>query len=269
MEPLIAMTQQHADSQTEAKLSAHGITKSFDGREVLHGVSFDVRGGEFLSILGPSGCGKSTILRILIGLEQPDAGHVVLNGKDITDAAPSKRHMGIVFQDYALFENMTALENVEYALRFDPARRERRAQIALDALASLGMGDYANKPVTGLSGGQMQRVSIARTLALSPEVILLDEPTSGLDADARLALRSQLKDIQSDHGTTMIFITHDQEEAFALADRVMVMGDGSIHQMDEPLRIVENPADDYVRDFVVANLKTKYDSLARFASPLK
>ena len=269
MEPLIAMTGQNTDSNAAPKLSAQGITKSFDGREVLHGISFDVLRGEFLSILGPSGCGKSTILRILIGLEHPDAGCVLLDGKDITDAAPSKRHMGIVFQDYALFENMTVLGNVEYALRFDPTRRERRTKIALEALASLGMADYANKPVAGLSGGQMQRVSIARTLALSPEVILFDEPTSGLDADARLALRSQLKIIQRDHGTTMVFITHDQEEAFALADRVMVMGEGSIHQLDEPLRIVEDPADDFVRDFVVSNLKAKYDSLARFASPLR
>ncbi|KUH58573.1 ABC transporter [Tractidigestivibacter scatoligenes] len=263
------MTGQNTDSNAAPKLSAHGIAKSFDGREVLHGISFDVLRGEFLSILGPSGCGKSTILRILIGLEHPDAGCVLLDGKDITDAAPSKRHMGIVFQDYALFENMTVLGNVEYALRFDPTRRECRTKIALEALASLGMADYANKPVAGLSGGQMQRVSIARTLALSPEVILFDEPTSGLDADARLALRSQLKKIQRDHGTTMVFITHDQEEAFALADRVMVMGEGSIHQLDEPLRIVENPADGYVRDFVVSNLKAKYDSLARFASPLR
>ncbi len=269
MEPLIAMTIKSQETTAPHKLTVKGIKKSFDGREVLHGITFDVHGGEFLSILGPSGCGKSTLLRILIGLEHPDAGSVLLDGENITDAAPSKRHMGIVFQDYALFENMTALGNVEYALRFDPTRRVRRSQIALDALASLGMADFANKPVAGLSGGQMQRVSIARTLALSPEVILLDEPTSGLDADARLALRSQLKNIQRDHGTTMIFITHDQEEAFALADRVMVMGEGSIHQLDEPLHIVENPADSYVRDFVVANLKAKYDSLARFASPLE
>lgn len=269
MESLIIMTIQDAKSSAAPKLSVQAIAKSFDGREVLHSVSFDVQGGEFLSILGPSGCGKSTLLRILIGLEHPDAGRVLLDGQDITDAVPSKRHMGIVFQDYALFENMTAVGNVEYALRFDPTRRARRAQIAREALASLGMADYANKPVTGLSGGQMQRVSIARTLALSPEVILLDEPTSGLDADARLALRAQLKEIQHTHGTTMIFITHDQEEALALADRVMVMGEGSIHQLDEPLRIVESPADSYVRDFVVANLKVKYDSLARFASPLE
>ncbi|MGI6229758.1 MAG: ABC transporter ATP-binding protein [Tractidigestivibacter sp.] len=253
------------EKQGVPKLSARGIVKSFDGREALHGLDFDIMDGEFVSILGPSGCGKSTTLRILIGLERPDSGRVLLDGKDITDLAPSQRHMGIVFQDYALFENMTAIENVEYALRFDPEKRDNRMSIARDALSRLGMEEFADKPVTGLSGGQMQRVSIARTLALNPQVILFDEPTSGLDADARLSFRSLVKDIQSQSGTTILLITHDQEEALSLSDRVMVMGEGRIHQMDDPQTIVRDPADEYVRDFVTKNIQAKYDSLARFA----
>ena len=223
--------------EDSSKLSVRGLVKRFDGKETLHNLTFDVREGEFLSILGPSGCGKTTTLRILIGLLEPDEGMILLDGRDITRAAPDDRGMGIVFQNYALFENMTVLGNVEYALKFKPELRGDR---------------------------QQQRVCIARTLALNPKIILFDEPMSALDVEARLSLRAELKRIQGEFGTTMIYITHDQEEAFALSDRIMVMGGGRIHQLADPEEIIANPADDYVSEFVVRNLRIKMDSLARF-----
>lgn len=247
-----------------AKLSVRGLTKRFGGAEVLHALDFDVMPGEFLSILGPSGCGKTTTLRMLIGLESVDEGSVLLDGADITHAAPDERSMGIVFQNYALFENMTVLGNVEYALKFKPELRAGRRERALAVLDQLGLKDHADKHVQQLSGGQQQRVSIARTLALSPDIILFDEPMSALDVETRLALRKELKRIQAAYGTTMIYITHDQEEAFALSDRIMVMGEGSIHQLAAPEAIIADPADAYVEEFVVSNLRIKMDSLKRF-----
>lgn len=246
------------------KLSIRGLTKRFDGNDTLHALDFDVYDGEFLSILGPSGCGKTTTLRILVGLLAPDEGTVLLDGADITRERPDRRHMGIVFQDYALFENMTVLGNVEYALKFNDELKDRRREIATAILEQLGLSAHIDKKVHQLSGGQQQRVSIARTLALNPEIILFDEPMSALDVETRLSLRGELKRIQREFGTTMIYITHDQEEAFALADRVMVMGGGRIHQLARPEEIIAHPADEYVSAFVVENLRIKMDSLARF-----
>lgn len=246
------------------KLVVQGLVKRFGKQEALHDLSFDVYAGEFLSILGPSGCGKTTTLRILMGLLKPDEGTVLLDGRDITHAAPDDRTMGIVFQNYALFENMTVRGNVEYALKFKPELKQRRRELADAVLNQLGLSEFKDRGVRELSGGQQQRVCIARTLALNPEVILFDEPMSALDVETRLSLRAELKRIQSEYGTTMIYITHDQEEAFALSDRVMVMGDGLIHQLATPEEIIANPIDDYVSEFVVSNLRIKMNSLARF-----
>lgn len=253
-----------SDAARASKLEVRNLVKRFDGKEVLHHLDFDVRDGEFLSILGPSGCGKTTTLRILIGLVEPDEGSIALDGRDITAAPPDDRGMGIVFQNYALFENMTVRGNVEYALKFKPQFKAQRREIAMRVLDQLGMSEHVDKGVRQLSGGQQQRVSIARTLALNPDVILFDEPMSALDVETRLSLRLELKRIQKKFGTTMVYITHDQEEAFALSDRVMVMGEGRIHQLAAPDDIIAAPADDYVADFVVKNLKIKMDSLARF-----
>ena len=235
-------------------------------KTILEHINFDVKDGEFLSILGPSGCGKTTILRVLIGLLAPTGGTVVKDGVDITKFAPSKRGMGIVFQNYALFENMTVLKNVEYALRLDKSRKAQSRQIAMDMLKAVGLEEHAKKKPSRLSGGQQQRVAIARTLALAPDVILFDEPMSALDVDTRMILRDELKELQKKFGTTMIYITHDQEEAFAMSDRIMVMDNGIIHQIDTPENIIANPADDYVRRFVVHNLQLKIDSLSRFST---
>ncbi len=254
----------------DCKLSIQNIRKQYKNNKsvALEDVSVDVRAGEFLAILGPSGCGKTTLLRIIAGLLAPDSGKLLLDGNDITSAPASKRSMGIVFQNYALFENMTVLENVTYAA-YLKAKREKsatKAQVkeqALALLAELGIADLAAKHPASLSGGQMQRVAIARTLILKPDIMLFDEPASALDVATRLQLRTVIKDIQAKFGTTMIYITHDQEEAFAMADRIMVMENAKISQIGTPAEIVGAPANEYVRSFVVENLQSKIESLTR------
>lgn len=253
----------------EEKLKAVGIEKVYDEKKVLDNVSFSVYDGEFLSILGPSGCGKTTALRILIGLTQPDKGCIYKDGEDITDFLPSARGMGIVFQNYALFENMTVLQNVEYALKI---RRENKSvekkkelrERVLKMIEHMELSEHVNKYPSMLSGGQQQRVAIARTLVMNPDIILFDEPMSALDVATRLALRKVLKDIQKKFGTTMIYITHDQEEAFAMSDRIMVMDKAKIVQIDTPAQIVKCPANEYVKEFVVDNIQIKIDSLVRY-----
>ncbi len=252
------------------KLVVNNLSKSFGQSGVLHDVSFTVRTGEFLSILGPSGCGKTTILRILIGLESADSGEILKDGVDISALAPAQRGMGIVFQNYALFENMSVFRNVEYALLRSAGTkntfsREQASEKARQMLELVGLGEHLDKKPRQLSGGQQQRVAIARTLALNPDVILFDEPMSALDVDTRLSLRTEIKELQKCFGTTMIYITHDQEEAFAMSDRIMVMDNGVIHQLDTPMNIIENPADDYVRKFVIRNIDIKINSLIKFA----
>ncbi len=251
------------------KLAVEDVSKRYKENEVLNSVSFTVRNGEFLSILGPSGCGKTTLLRILIGLLPPDTGTIKKDGADITKAAPDKRGMGIVFQNYALFENMTALQNVEYALKINRATRAEAKKTAEEMLCAVGLSDYAKALPKNLSGGQQQRVAIARTLALKPDIILFDEPMSALDVATRLAMRRELKNLQASFGTTMIYVTHDQEEAFALSDRIMIMDRGEISQLDTPGNICEHPSNDYVRTFVLDNLRAKIDSLSKYAPGLR
>lgn len=251
------------------RLIVQDLNKKFDGKDALCDINFEAEGGEFLSILGPSGCGKTTLLRILIGLVGADSGRITLDGKDITNASPDKREMGIVFQNYALFENMTVLRNVEYAMKFRPELKASARQTAKRLIEQVGLSEHMNKFPAELSGGQMQRVAIARTLALSPKIILLDEPMSALDAATRLSLREELKRIQAELHTTMIYITHDQEEAFALSDRIMVMGEAHIHQIGTPREILDAPADEYVKSFVIDNLNKKIASLMKYAGGSK
>ena len=251
------------------KLSVRELRKEFDGVVTLNSVSFDVYDGEFLSVLGPSGCGKTTILRILTGLLEPTSGTVLEDGEDITNARPASRKMGVVFQNYALFENMTVLENVEYALKIKKEYRSKEARAALrervvEMIDRMGLSEHMDKKPVHLSGGQQQRVAIARTLVMNPDIILFDEPMSALDVATRLSLRKTLKKIQEDFGTTMIYITHDQEEAFAMSDRIMIMREANIVQIGTPKEIVQNPADNYVKEFVIDNVQTKIDSLMHF-----
>ena len=254
------------------KLSLKSITKKYDKNAAslaLDHVSADIYEGEFLSILGPSGCGKTTLLRIIIGLLPPTEGSIYMDGKDITTAPSAARSMGIVFQNYALFENMTVLGNVVYAayLKAKKEKTATKAEVtakAIDMLDLLGIADLKDKYPGELSGGQQQRVAIARTLIHNPSVMLFDEPMSALDVATRLQLRDVIKDIQKDFGTTMIYITHDQEEAFALSDRIMVMDKARIAQIGTPEEIIGHPADEYVEEFVVGNLQKKIASLTKY-----
>ncbi len=255
--------------EKKVKLDVQSLEMVYEDKCALDKVDFQVYDGEFLSILGPSGCGKTTILRILIGLLSPTGGKVIKDGEDITCALPSSRSMGIVFQNYALFENMTVLGNVEYALKTKKQYRSREARAALrkeaqELIARLGLSEHMNKKPAELSGGQQQRVAIARTLIMKPEIILFDEPMSALDVATRLSLREEIKQLQKEFGTTMIYITHDQEEAFAMSDRIMVMQEARIAQIDTPEAIVQAPANDYVKDFVLHNLQLKVDSLYKY-----
>lgn len=246
------------------KLSVKNMCKAFDGKMILDNLSFDLYEGEFLSILGPSGCGKTTLLRILIGLEKADKGEIIKGGVDISGLKSFERGMGIVFQNYALFPNMTVLQNVEYALTLRKETKETAREVALKTLEHVGLTDQQNKRPNQLSGGQQQRVAIARTLATNPDIILLDEPISALDVANREIMKKELKELQKKFNVTMLFITHDQEEAFYLSDRIMIMNNGVIEQMDTPINIYTNPANQYVKEFVVDQLDKKYNDLLEY-----
>lgn len=251
----------------DIKLTVKHLNKKFADKTVLDDICFDVKKGEFLSVLGISGCGKTTLLRILIGLEKQDSGEIIKEGKDISNLAANERGMGIIFQNYALFPNMTVLENVEYAIKNKKIANSR--EIALQTLDAIGMSDQINKKPKQLSGGQQQRVAIARTLALNPDIILLDEPISALDVSMRDVMKKELKNIQKKFNSTMIFITHEQEEAFYLSDRIMVMNQGKIEQIDTPENIYDKPASEYIKDFVNRHLDSKYESLLKCTGKLR
>lgn len=246
-----------------ASIEVKNISKIFDNKLVLNNLNFNVSDGELLSILGKSGCGKTTLLKILIGIEKPSSGSILKNNKNITKYDISKRGMGIVFQNYALFPNMTVLENVSYALNNKLKDKKKANKQAMDIISMVNLDEHIYKYPNELSGGQMQRVAIARTLALKPDVILFDEALSALDAENKIILRNKIREINKKFNITMIFITHDQEEAFSISDRVMIMNDGCIEQIDKPSEIFKHPASKYVEDFVVKHLKEKVTSIQK------
>ena len=250
--------------EKKIKLSIQSLTHDYEGKRALEDVNFDIYDGEFLSILGPSGCGKTTLLRILIGLLDPVSGRILKDGVDITHAPAANRGMGIVFQNFALFDNMSVFGNIEYAMKIRKDLRANAKERTQYMIERMGLAEHANKKPRELSGGQQQRVAIARTLVLNPDIILFDEPMSALDVATRLMLRKEIKKIQSELGTTMIYITHDQEEAFALSDRIMVMDEAKLIQIGTPDEIIDHPANDYVRSFVIDNLQSKLDSLVKY-----
>jgi sulfate transport system ATP-binding protein len=235
-------------------IELRGITKSFDDFKALRDVSVMVSTGELVALLGPSGSGKTTLLRIIAGLELPDGGAVLFDGEEVTHRHASDRRVGFVFQHYALFRHMTVFENVAFGLRVKP-RRERLSRPALVArvhglLSLVQLDPLAQRYPAQLSGGQRQRVALARALAVQPEILLLDEPFGALDAKVRQELRRWLRRLHDEIGITSVFVTHDQEEALELADRVVVMREGCVEQVGTPEEVYEHPATPFVYRFL-------------------
>ncbi|MCS6995505.1 MAG: ATP-binding cassette domain-containing protein [Casimicrobiaceae bacterium] len=229
-------------------LRAEGILKRYGAATVLDRVDLTVAEDEFVCLLGPSGCGKTTLLRILCGLERPEAGRVVCDGRDITHASPAERRFGIVFQSYALFPNLTALENVAYGLRnMGREAREARARAMLELVDLVG---HAHKYPAQLSGGQQQRVALARALAPEPRLLLLDEPLSALDAQVRVTLRSEIRALAKRLSMPVVMVTHDQDEALSMADRVVLMNAGRIEQEGTPSALYLRPATSFAASFI-------------------
>jgi putative spermidine/putrescine transport system ATP-binding protein len=224
------------------------LRKSFGSLHALDGLDLAIEPGELVALLGPSGCGKTTALRVLAGLEDADAGQVLVGGEDVTALPANRRDMGMVFQAYSLFPHLTALDNVEFGLKL--RGRARTPGRAAEMLELVGLGTFAGRYPHQLSGGQQQRVALARALAIRPRVLLLDEPLSALDAKVRVQLRDEIKRIQTEVGTTTLFVTHDQEEALSVADRVGVMKDGKLEQLGAPADVYHKPATAFVADFV-------------------
>lgn len=226
------------------------ITKRFKNQVAVGDVSLHVREGEFLTLLGPSGCGKSTTLRVVAGFEHADEGKVFIDGRDVTTVPARERALGMVFQSYALFPNMTAFDNVAFSLRMAKMPESELKRRTMEMLAAVNLGDHAAKYPSQLSGGMQQRVALARALVRNPAVLLLDEPLSALDAKIRVQLRDLIKDLQARLGTTTIYVTHDQEEALSLSDRVAVMSGGRVVQLGTPSEIYSQPATRFVAGFV-------------------
>ena len=249
------------DIQGTCHHSLRESKQKFKSKTVLEDISFTVNRGEFLSLLGPSGCGKTTVLRMLIGIEKPTSGKIIKDGKDITNVAPKDRNIGIVFQNYSLFPNMDVHHNISYALQAKHIEKDEIDKKVKDIIETVGLEEHIYKKPRQLSGGQQQRVAIARTLVLNPDVILFDEPMSALDAEIKVILRQQLKEIQKKLRITMIYVTHDQEEAFALSDRIMVLNDLRIAQLDTLYNLYHNPSDPFVKRFIVDHLDLKVRSI--------
>jgi putative spermidine/putrescine transport system ATP-binding protein len=226
------------------------LSRSFGATRALDGLSIEMAPGELVALLGPSGCGKTTALRIVAGFETADTGSVLIDSKDITSVPAAKRDMGMVFQSYSLFPNMTALDNVGFGLRMRKVSTAERRKKAADLLDMVGLSPQARQYPHQLSGGQQQRVALARALAIEPRVLLLDEPLSALDAKVRLQLREQIRTLQQRLGTTTLFVTHDQEEALSMADRVGVMSHGKLEQIAAPDELYDHPATAFVAEFV-------------------
>jgi len=233
-----------------ATIELRGLRRTFGSVVALDNLDLDVHSGEFVSLLGPSGCGKTTALRIVAGFEWPDAGEVLVNGRDVLGQPANKRNMGMVFQAYSLFPNMTAQHNVEFGLRVRKESHEKRAERARELLELVGLGTAMDRYPRQLSGGQQQRVALARSLAIEPSVLLLDEPLSALDAKVRVQLREEVRRVQLELGITTLYVTHDQEEALSISDRVAVMSDGRVEQFGTPAQIYNGPRTAFVANFV-------------------
>jgi len=231
-------------------LEVRNLAKRFTPHMVIGPLSFRVAAGEFVSLLGPSGCGKTTTLRCIAGFETPTAGSILLNGEPIESQPPNRRNIGLVFQNYALFPHLTIFENVAFGLRLRRVAEAELQQRVGHALELVGLPDLAPRYPRQLSGGQQQRIAIARSVVLEPRILLFDEPLSNLDLKLRLAMRKELRELQRRLGKTTVYVTHDQSEALALSDRIVVMSNGRIEQVGSPREIYEQPANAFVADFI-------------------
>lgn len=246
---------------TEVELKLEGLSRHFKDVKALDNFNLEVKKGELISLLGPSGCGKTTALRLIAGLDIQNSGNIYVSGKNISQTPANKRNMGMVFQAYSLFPNLTAEENVAFGLQMRKVNKHDRIRRANELLELVGLPSHAKRFAHQLSGGQQQRVALARALAIQPDILLLDEPLSALDAQVRSQIREEIRRIQLDLGITTIFVTHDQEEAMAISDRVAVMNAGKLEQIDVPEVLYSYPSSSFVATFVgqVNKLPAKFN----------
>jgi putative spermidine/putrescine transport system ATP-binding protein len=245
-----AAPEMTAAASSGTAVEYRGVHRQFDTTKALDGLDLLIEAGELIALLGPSGCGKTTALRMLAGFDRPDAGQILVDGKDVTNLPVSKRDMGMVFQSYSLFPTMCALDNVGFGLRVRRQSASKRRARAGELLDLVGLADHADKYPHQMSGGQQQRVALARALAVEPRVLLLDEPLSALDAKVRVQLREEIRRLQQELGVTTVFVTHDQEEALSTADRIGVMRAGRLEQLASPAELYQRPATPFVAEFV-------------------
>jgi putative spermidine/putrescine transport system ATP-binding protein len=231
-------------------VSIKGLSRSFGDVRAVAGVDLDIYEGEFITLLGPSGSGKTTVLRMIAGFEKPDSGTIQLAGKDVSQLPPYERDVNTVFQDYALFPHMNVISNIEYGLKVKGVAKDECSARALEALKQVRLEGYGERKPSQLSGGQRQRVALARALVNRPSVLLLDEPLGALDLKLREQMQIELKELQREVGITFIFVTHDQEEALTMSDRIAVFNNGRIEQLGTPREIYENPVSSFVSEFV-------------------
>lgn len=247
-------------------LQLKNIRKSYDSKVILDSISLDINDGEIVSILGPSGSGKTTLLNAILGLTEIDGGQIIFDGKDLTNVPMKDRGFNIVFQDYALFPNLNAYENIVYGLRNKPGISS--AEEVQELISLLGLKEHLNKRIDQLSGGQKQRVALARTLVMKPKILLLDEPLSALDGVIKESIKERIQLIAKQYHLTTIIVTHDPEEALTLSDKVLIINEGQISQFDQPHVIVTQPRAQFVEKFILSQLRIKRDNIFRlFGEP--
>src|SRR3990167_6964966 len=235
------------------RISVRGLTKRFGANVVVSRASFDIEEGELFTLLGPSGCGKTTLLRLVAGFYAPDEGDVLFDDRIVNDVSPHERGIGMVFQNYAMWPHMTVFQNAAYGLKLRGIRGSEIDDRVAAVFGKLGLGEYAKRYPGQLSGGQQQRVALARALVLNPAILLLDEPLSNLDAKIRVQVRQEIRKLQKELGITTIYVTHDQEEALTLYDRIAIFNQGKVLQVGPPKELYERPANRFVADFIGIN----------------
>lgn len=246
-------------------LELKNIVKKYGNNVILDDISLQIEKGEIVSILGPSGSGKTTLLNLILGITDISAGKIIYDGEDITNVPLEKRGFNIVFQDYALFPNLTAYENIVYGLRNKPDISTK--EDVQDFVRLLGLEEHLNKRIDQLSGGQKQRVALARTMVMKPKILLLDEPLSALDGVIKESIKSKIKEIAREFSLTTIIVTHDPEEALTLSDKVLIINDGEIAQYGTPEEIIHEPADDFVENFILNQLEIKRTNIFHLFAP--